>query len=111
MSGLRFGYGINRPRAIDIDSNDLRKSNEILREMPELQTCIGCGSCTASCTAGNLTEVNFRRVHTLVRRGEYRSAYEEMNKCMLCGKCRLVCPRGINTRGVAMLIKRKLGDF
>lgn len=30
---------------------------------------------------------------------------------MLCGKCRLVCPRGINTRGVVMLIKRKLGDF
>ena len=35
----------------------------------------------------------------------------EMNKCMLCGKCRLLCPRGINTRGVVMLIKRKLGDF
>ena len=43
--------------------------------------------------------------------GEYQGAYEEMNKCMLCGKCRLVCPRGINTRGVVMLIKRKLGDF
>ena len=52
-----------------------------------------------------------RKVHTLVRRGEYQGAYEEMNKCMLCGKCRLVCPRGINTRGVVMLIKRKLGDF
>ena len=59
----------------------------------------------------NLTEFNFRKVHTLVRRGEYQGAYEEMNKCMLCGKCRLVCPRGINTRGVVMLIKRKLGDF
>ena len=54
---------------------------------------------------------NFRKVHTLVRRGEYEGAYEEMNKCMLCGKCRLACPRGINTRGVVMLIKRKLGDF
>ena len=73
--------------------------------------CIGCGACTAVCTAGNLTEFNFRKVHTLVRRGEYQGAYEEMNKCMLCGKCRLVCPRGINTRGVVMLIKRKLGDF
>ena len=31
---------------IDIDSNNLRKSDEILREMPELQTCIGCGGCT-----------------------------------------------------------------
>ena len=74
-------------------------------------SCIGCGACTAVCTAGNLTEFNFRKVHTLVRRGEYQGAYEEMNKCMLCGKCRLVCPRGINTRGVVMLIKRKLGDF
>jgi len=106
-----FGYTISKPRAIDIDRNNLRKSDEILREMPELQACIGCGACTAVCTAGNLTEFNFRKVHTLVRRGEYQGAYEEMNKCMLCGKCRLVCPRGINTRGVVMLIKRKLGDF
>ena len=75
------------------------------------ERCIGCGACTALCTAGNLTSFNFRKVHTLVRRGEYQGAYEEMNKCMLCGKCRLVCPRGINTRGVVMLIKRKLGDF
>ena len=104
---INFGYSISRPRIIDIDRNNLRKSNEILLEMPELQTCIGCGTCTA----GNLTEFNFRKVHTLVRRGEYQGAYEEMNKCMLCGKCRLLCPRGINTRGVVMLIKRKLGDF
>ena len=101
MAAINFGYTISKPRAIDIDRNNLRKSDEILREMPELQACI----------AGNLTEFNFRKVHTLVRRGEYQGAYEEMNKCMLCGKCRLVCPRGINTRGVVMLIKRKLGDF
>ena len=111
MAAINFGYTISKPRAIDIDRNNLRKSDEILREMPELQACIGCGACTAVCTAGNLTEFNFRKVHTLVRRGEYQGAYEEMNKCMLCGKCRLVCPRGINTRGVVMLIKRKLGDF
>lgn len=111
MANLNFGYSISKPRVIDLDSNNLRKSNEILDEIPELQTCIGCGSCTATCTAGALTSYNFRRVHTLVRRGEYAGAYEEMNKCMLCGKCRLVCPRGINTRAVVMLIKRKLGDF
>ena len=108
MAAINFGYTISKPRAIDIRiRNNLRKSDEILREMPELQTCIGCGACTAVCTAGNLTEFNFRKVHTLVRRGEYQGAYEEMNKCMLCGKCRLACPRGINTRGVVMLIKRK----
>ncbi|MBO7307043.1 MAG: 4Fe-4S dicluster domain-containing protein [Alistipes sp.] len=111
MRNSNFGYVISRPRAIDLDNNDLRKSVSIVAEMPELQACIGCGSCTASCTAGVFVDFNFRRLHTLVRRGEYRGAYEELNKCMLCGKCRLVCPRGINTRGLAMLIKRKLGDF
>ena len=41
---INFGFSINKPRAIDIDRNNLRKSNEIIREMPELQACIGCGS-------------------------------------------------------------------
>ncbi len=108
---INFGYDISRPRAIDLDNNDLRKSCDIIAELPELQSCIGCGSCTASCTAANLTTFNLRKLHTLVRRGEYSGAYEELGKCMLCGKCRLVCPRGINTRAVVMLIKRKLGDF
>ena len=41
MAAINWGYAINKPRVIDIDSNNLRKSDEILREMPELQTCIG----------------------------------------------------------------------
>ena len=53
MAAINFGYTISKPRAIDIDRNNLRKSDEILREMPELQTCIGCGACTALCTAGD----------------------------------------------------------
>ena len=50
MATVNFGFGINKPRVIDLDRNNLRKSDEILREMPELQTCIGCGACTAVCT-------------------------------------------------------------
>ena len=111
MTPLDFGYSINLPRAVDMDKNDMSISDRLLREMPELQTCIACGNCTATCTAGNLTSFNFRKVHTLVRRGEYAGAHNEMNKCMLCGKCRLCCPRGINTRGVVMMIKRELGDY
>ena len=97
MAAIKWGYGISRPRAIDMDRNELVKSDRILQLMPELQTCIGCGGCTATCTAGNLTSFNFRRVHTLVRRGEYEGIYE-------------VCPRGINTRGLVILIKRELAD-
>ena len=98
----QFGFSISQPRAVNLDTNDLVPAEKILHDMPELQTCIACGSCTATCTAGNLTSFNFRKVHTLVRRGEDREAYEQMDKCMLCGKCRLVCPRGINTRAVVM---------
>lgn len=108
---MDFGYSISRPRAVDLDKNDLSVSRKALKEMPEFQACIGCGGCTATCTAGNLTQFNFRKVHTLVRRGDYQGAYDEVNKCMLCGKCRLVCPRGINTRGVAMMIKRLLSEY
>ena len=111
MAAINFGYTISKPRAIDMDRNNLRKSDEILREMPELQTCIGCGACTAVCTAGNLTSFNFRRVPTPVHRGEYQVAYEAMNKCILFGQCPLVCPRGLHTHVVVRLIKRKLGDF
>ena len=111
MSNLDFGYGITAARGIDMDRGDLTVSARVLRALPELQACIACGSCTATCTAGNLTPFNFRKVHTLVRRGEYADAHNEMNKCMLCGKCRLVCPRGINTRAVVMIIKRELGEY
>ena len=108
MSSVNFGYTISKPRAINLDRNHIDRSNELLAEMPELQTCIGCGTCTAVCTAGNLTSFNFRRLHTLVRRGEFQGIREELDKCMLCGKCRLACPRGINTRGMVLLLKRKL---
>ena len=68
----QFGFSISQPRAVNLDTNDLVPAEKILHDMPELQTCIACGSCTATCTAGNLTSFNFRKVHTLVRRGEYR---------------------------------------
>ena len=106
-----FGFKLSPSSAINLDKIDRTLFDELCRIEPDALRCMACGSCTATCTAGNLTEYNFRKVHTLVRRGEYQGAYEELNKCMLCGKCRLVCPRGINTRGVIMLIKRKLGDF
>lgn len=108
---VNFGYSISQPRAINLDNNDLSATKELLEQMPELQSCIGCGGCTATCTAGNISrDFNFRKVHTLVRRGEFTGAYELLGKCMLCGKCRLVCPRGINTRGLVVFLKNKLGE-
>ena len=108
---MDWGYMVSQPRAVNMDTNDLSFSIRLLKEKPELQTCIACGNCTATCTAGQITDFNFRRVQTLVRRGEYKGLYEELSKCMLCGKCRLSCPRGINTRDIILTIKRNLKDY
>ena len=36
MAAINWGYAISKPRVIDIDSNNLRKSDEILREIADL---------------------------------------------------------------------------
>ena len=105
---MNWGFSISQTRGVDIDRNDMSYSKELLRDHPELQTCIACGNCTATCTAANLTSFSLRKVQTLVRRGEYKGMAEELEKCMLCGKCRLVCPRGINTRQIVLTIKKHL---
>ena len=51
-----------------------------------------------------------RKLQTLVRRGEYRGIREELAKCMLCGKCRLVCPRGINIRQLVLTLKKEVPE-
>lgn len=91
-----------------MDKNDFGLMEQIYAYEPTMKICIGCGACTSTCTAGGLTSFNFRKMHTLVRRGEYAGVKDEIAKCMLCGKCRLVCPRGVNTRNVVLAIKKIL---
>lgn len=103
----KWGYKpLAKNRAINMNKNDFSISEAILTDVPELVSCIACGQCTSTCTAGALTDFNFRKLHTLVRRGEYKGAKAEAEKCMLCGKCIIVCPRGINTRRVVVSIRR-----
>lgn len=108
---MPWGYTINRAISIDMDRNDMTISKKILKKIPSLQGCIACGACVATCSAGAITKLSLRKIHTLVRRGECQGVLDELNKCMLCGKCVLSCPRGINTRAVIALIKKELGDY
>lgn len=73
---------------------------------PDLNTCIACGSCTATCTAGHFTEMSFRRILLMLQRGKEDEAKKMIQRCMLCGKCTLVCPRGINIRKILLDITR-----
>lgn len=106
----KWGYAIHNDRQIDFDKNDKRIARFVLDQEPTLRLCIACGTCTATCTAGNLTDFNIRRLNTLLRRGELNEIKEEMEKCMFCGKCQLACPRGVRTRSVIFYVKKAIGD-
>lgn len=109
----RFGFGLTKGRQIDYDANDKKLCRFVVENEPSLLLCIGCGGCSATCTAAGFTDFNFRKLHHLLRRGEVFNLEKSMKNCMLCGKCKLVCPRGVNTRNVIFSLKRafKMTDF
>jgi heterodisulfide reductase subunit C len=107
----RFGFSIQETRSIDFEQFDGRLLKYVLEHEPSFRVCLSCGGCTATCSAGNLIDFNVRKMNILIRRGETEGLEKEINKCMLCGKCILVCPRGINIRNVIMLIKKGILKF
>ncbi len=106
--GKEFGYSVLKDDTIDLDRNDRRIALYILAHEPSVSRCIGCGSCTATCSTGHFTGFNIRRLHTLARRGETGLLRQEIARCMFCGKCSLVCPRGVNLRNLILTINRAL---
>ncbi|MGB8489701.1 MAG: 4Fe-4S dicluster domain-containing protein [Bacteroidales bacterium] len=104
-SRSKFGFTLSRARVIDYDSNDRRVVEYILEREPSLRLCIECGGCSATCTAGNFTNFSLREILILLKRGENETVKNRINKCMLCGKCLMVCPRGVNTRNVIFIAK------
>lgn len=95
-----FGFTISKSRETDWDKIDHHLTKRLLELEPSLLLCIGCGSCTGSCTSSTHSGFNIRKTHTRFRRGETVKLLAELEKCMFCGKCTMVCPRGVNIRNV-----------
>jgi heterodisulfide reductase subunit C len=98
----RFGYSLSKARVIDYDANFHGIEEYIASREPSFRLCIACGGCVATCTTGNFTSFSLREINVLIHRGENSKPAGEISKCMLCGKCSLVCPRGVNTRNVVI---------
>jgi heterodisulfide reductase subunit C len=106
-----FGYSINPDRQIDYDSKDLRISRYLFEHEPSFRICIACGTCAATCSAGLFTDFSLRQMIGNIKRGEVRDIKTETEKCMLCGKCQLACPRGVNTRNIILSIQRAIEEI
>jgi heterodisulfide reductase subunit C len=103
-----FGFTLQKDRQIDFDANDRSITKRIVELEPSFRICISCGTCGATCTAGQFTDISLRRMITGLKRGEYTGIKEEIEKCMLCGKCQMLCPRGVNTRKLLLAIRNTL---
>lgn len=102
---VNFGYAPLEPKIHDMDKADLRLRNWLRERDATFNTCIACGCCTATCTAGLYTTFSFREMCLCIQRGEVQKAFSESQKCMMCGKCTLVCPRDVNTRNILKLVR------
>jgi heterodisulfide reductase subunit C len=107
----KFGFSISKGRQIDYDANSRHIAEFISEREPSFRVCIECGCCSATCTTGNFTSFSLRELQILLKRGENEKVRENIKKCMLCGKCTLVCPRGVNTRNIVTLARQAFQKF
>lgn len=105
-----FGFTIKKTHAFNISETDLKLAKSLYEKVPSYKLCIGCGGCTATCSARQFTRFDIRKVHNSFIRGKYDTLSEELRKCMLCGKCTLVCPRGVNLRSLIMNMRMLLAQ-
>ena len=73
--------------------NDYEKFRELAAREPDILKCMACGSCTASCSAGNFTELNLRKIILMLTRGAEKETVRQLESCMFCGKWGKMCRR------------------
>ncbi|OFY37303.1 MAG: hypothetical protein A2W91_06255 [Bacteroidetes bacterium GWF2_38_335] len=106
-----FGYTIQNDRQIDFDAADKKLYRYVAEKEPDINLCIFCGTCTATCSAAEFKNMSFRKISLFLRRGLTENLKREIESCMFCGKCTLVCPRGINTRNIIFNIRKGIEEY
>ena len=101
-----FGFKLSKSSAIDLDRVDRTLFEELCRIEPDARRCMACGSCSATCMAAEFSGMSVRNVLLSLQRDRFEEVSQMMSACMLCGKCTMVCPRGINTRHLILSISR-----
>lgn len=90
------------------DINEIKPDEQIMMQLyPEIYSCIGCNSCTKSCTQG----LNVMQYIAYAQRSEYEKCAEESFDCVMCGICSSRCPAGISHSQVALLARRLTGKY
>ena len=107
---IDFGFSRIESACVDLDKHDDYLLNKLVKKDSDILTCMACGSCAASCTAGVYLPMSLRKVILHIQRGDVQEGISETTHCMFCGKCILVCPRGINTRPLLTAIRTEAAE-
>jgi heterodisulfide reductase subunit C2 len=90
----------------------MAKDEEFKREVLrlaglEVQTCIQCGTCSASCPTAHLMEPSIRRLIKFCLEGKKEEALNNgtLWLCTSCLLCTVRCPRGIRPKAVVSALK------
>ena len=105
---IDFGYRKNESLVLDLDTGRFDLYQKLLKAEPSVASCISCGTCTATCSAGRFTEFNLRKIILLCKRGDTLSLHSIIHRCMVCGKCQFACPKGVNTRNIVLILNKYL---
>lgn len=104
----KFGFTTRKDSMIMLDKEDLNLRRYLISNYPEYQLCISCGACSAVCTAAQLTSFNIREVKLNIDRGQTVTLNGDISKCMICGKCEMICPKNVSNRKIVLLINTYL---
>ena len=99
---MDFGFSISPSSAINLDKVDFSLYDRLCEIEPDAKKCMAC--------AGPWTGMSVRKVILGIQRGKEKEAAKMLKGCMLCGKCTMVCPRGINTRHLILSLCRIYGE-
>jgi heterodisulfide reductase subunit C len=105
-----FGYKIEHDTQIDYNKADRRIADMVAAHEPSVRLCLNCATCTATCSAAQFTEFSFLKILLFMKRGPTALVKEQLQKCMMCGKCQLACPRDINTRNAIVQMKKAIQE-
>ena len=81
----------------------------------EEDACVKCGTCNSVCPVYQVTgnEIHTPRgkqhLKSMIEKDEVSSHYADIfSKCLLCGACLDVCPRGLNTPELVVAVRSEL---
>lgn len=82
---------------------DLQPSvDEIVRQYPDILKCMGCNTCTKSCTM----DIEVMEYISAALRGDVERAARLSFDCVMCGLCTARCPAEIGQYNIGILCRR-----